>query len=57
MADIVIRINDLERTLGESAGILDSNQYAVEDPARGQSPAGKIIALAASGQNNENEAG
>jgi hypothetical protein len=57
MADIVKRINDLERSLGQSAGILDRNQYAVEDPARGQSPAGKIIALAATGQNNESEAG
>ena len=57
MADIVKRVDDLERTLGQSAGILDGNQDAVEDPAGGQSPAAKIIALAASGQNNENEAG
>ena len=50
MADIVIGVDDLERTLGQSAGVLDRNQYAVEDSAGGQSPAAKVIALAASGQ-------
>ena len=57
MTDIVKGVDDLERTLGQSAGILDRNQNAVEDPAGGQSPAAKIIALAASGQNNEYKAG
>ncbi len=57
VADIVIGIYDRERSLGQSAGILDRNQYAVEDPAGGQSPAGKVIALTASGQKYENTAG
>jgi hypothetical protein len=51
MADIVVGVDNLERTLGQGAGVLDGNQYAVEDSAGGQSPAAKIIALPASGQN------
>jgi hypothetical protein len=57
MTDIVIGVDDLEGTFGQSPGILDRNQNAVEDPTRGQSPAAEIVALAASGQNNESETG
>ena len=53
MADIVVGVDNLERTLGQGAGVLNGNQYPVQDPARGQSPARKVIALAASGQKYE----
>ena len=57
VADIVMGIDDLQRALGQGARVLDRNQYAVEDSAGGQSPAAKVIALAASGQKNEYKAG
>ena len=57
VADVVIGIDDLERALGQRAGVLDRNQYAVEDPAGGQSPAREVIALATSGQKYEYKAG
>ena len=57
VADIVMGIYDRERTLGQSARILDRNQYAIEDPAGGQSPPSKVIALTASGQKYENRTG
>ena len=57
VADVVIGIDDLERALGQGAGVLDGNQYAVQDPAGGKCPAAKVIALAASGQEYEYRAG
>jgi hypothetical protein len=57
MTDIVKRVDNLERALGQGARILDGNQYPVQDSARRQSPARKVIALAAPGQKNECTAG
>jgi hypothetical protein len=52
VADVVISVDDLEAAFGERAGILHSNQDAVEDSAGRECPPAKIIALAATGQKN-----
>jgi hypothetical protein len=55
--DIVEGIDDLQASLGQRSWILHGNQHAVQNSAGGQSPAAKVIALTASGQNNENKTG
>jgi hypothetical protein len=50
MANIVIGVNNLERALGQRTGVLDGNQYAIQDSAGRQGAASKVIALPTSSQ-------